>query len=640
MGKKLIMIVEGVIIAALVVGVVMIQGSSQSKIKSLDDEKGKLSQQYETVLSNLQKSQASLNEAINLMKNDSFKSQFPLIPESVVLEKGINSDAIANMLAKSTYTITYSRGKDKARRGNVVILGKEGDKYVGFTTRCAVSLDRPYPVEDSSDGKSSNELIILGDRSRGYDWYKVQRTTIFPEESVAAVKTDPDLSGGTIGYDLNIDAKSSNFQSGLKGELEGKVLFVNRGEVIGIEASGEWTVADDVSLLQGALGHDWKEYKCGSIGTKQKGPEGAPLGALMMAILDDKTGEIKHKETIGEKKQFEIPYTGGLYFYINCWKDAHRHNSDSLAVKIWRNKINSRAQLENIKNSNDEVEIKPVGEDDIALVYFPINQGNFFGNNQIYSLGLEHPTREAFEAVTNSGEIFGIKFIKYCEHCHQEIQQLPEKLRQAFENGRKIGIEEGKILERKELVGAVVRTSIKFIFDIVSIFTIKYIPPQFQEIALAVGQKITASLMEKFWVEEGVREVIEKEFPLLKGTLPDSLSDFFPTDVTSGKADEVIDKYTKLAGIKLGGDNEMVNKFIKDMLGKAEDMKWIPALGAKDNQEGYLLADGVFVNQLLVSLGMAQVSEDKKDNKKSPFLKEMKQSQQKAKTNKMGMWKQ
>jgi hypothetical protein len=597
---------------------------------------GKVSGKLQETKTQLQKSQASLDEAMNLVKSEAFKNQFPLIPESVIIEKGLNKEAISEMIARATLPIVYSistpqglRSGDYgyARSGRVVIVGKENNRYVGFTTLCTVSLERPWKTTIKPEDKC-NEVIIVGDKRTGLEWYKVKKDDnyINPDEPIAAAYAIESLITESERYTLTIHANQGWQLSNIR---------LNKGDEISVTASGQWRTSKD-SDYYGADGY-------GQEGKRDNTPSASrkdfPVGALI-CTSDQKSGEFFY---VGSESTFMSDIAGeSLSFKINVSGGVLKGNDNDLGkleLTICVKKRSAPEKLKDIVSKRKEVIIEPIGENDMALIYFPADDETIFGKQEIFTLGLDSPSDKIRTAVEKGNKILGYKFVQYCEQCHQTIQRFDQIIGDERKKAYQEGYEVGKIEGKKELVSGVIRSGINCLMNLISCGISELVPDQeVSNLITPIVQSIAMDYLESKWPKWS--EKIEKGIPIaeLKGTLPKSLSELLPN--TKLSPDDMMDSISKgiykLAGIE-GFDNPQAEKLMSSLLKGSEKISWLP-IGNDENgkKEGSLLIDGQFVNQLLVSLGMAKVS---KSDKKLPFLKEMKQSEQKAKENKMGIWK-
>jgi hypothetical protein len=628
--KKIIVI--GVL-ALLAFGGVGCSIDQNSKLGKVSEKLHETEKQLDDANVRVQKLETSLNEAMNLVKNEAFKNQFPLIPESVIIEKCLDKEAISEMIARATLPIVYSISTPSqeelqsgyARSGRVVILGKENNRYVGFTTLCTVSLERPWPITIKPEDKC-NEVIIVGDKRTGLEWYKVKKDNnyIRPDMPIAAAYVTESLIDEPKEYTLTLNANQDWQSSNIK---------MNKGDEITVAVSGKWRTSQKLDYC------DPDGYNSKGDYPFSKDTNDFPLGALI-GTSDKRSGEFFY---VGNKHTFGSDIEGeSLSFKINERGGVLKDNDGFVTIRVLVKKRNASEKLNDIVLKGKEVIIAPIGKHDMALVYFPISEETIFGKKEIYTLGLNNPTEEATKLIEKGDKfnVFGTQFVGYCEQCHQAIQQVQLIIDEEKQKAYKEGYEVGKIEGKKELVSGVVRYAVKGVMWCISLGLSELLPDkEMCEIITPIAQSIAMDYLDNKWPAWSKK--IEQGMPELRGTLPKSLSELLPniklapedmmTSVSKG--------IYKLAGIE-GFDNLQVQKFISSLLKDSQQVTWLPTgKNGAGNEEGHLLVNGQYINQLLVSLGMAKVSKSDKESP-FPFMKEMKQTEQKAKDNKIGVWKQ
>jgi len=522
MGKKLIMIIEGVIIAGCFCSFLSFTGCTKAYQVS-QKKQGEI----ETLKANYQK------ERSNLVAQH---YQHNLLPPDYVISEGSNLDLIAEVTAEASMPIFYSIGNAIVKSGVVVILGKEkmedgNDYYVGFTTACAVTLDHPYRYPLSEDAKYS-ELIMIKPPKSVSECYLI----------------------GTGGY-----------------------------------------------------------------GYPYKGTENSALFNILPR-----------------------PY--------RCFDYAEK-KSDDKELKI---------------------KLKKFGRNDIALVYFPA-ESYYFGykktvgpekdkdyylkrgiGEDVPTLGIEHPTDTVSKIINDATLLFNQDFILHCEECDKKIIEIPDEMKQIEskyskivqalmeEHNMKIGEAQrmavdlsnkarGRTLQAEEVGKAVIETAglVNPLVQILASIAVPLLQEGMSErMKQSISKKIKQLEMKSTnipawtkYVKPGLSMWAEEFKPYRPDTTPMTLGEVVPHEIESGQIQNVSSNNLLLKNgsvLELGGisvkqeDKNKSEDLLKGFIANAKQLMVVPYKREGNKLLINLLADGNYLNQLLVMEGLAEPN--KKDN--------------------------
>lgn len=550
------------------------------------------------------------------LKSEKFTGRsIPLISEEMVLTKTFNEEALANLIAQSTFELIYSIGSDYVRKGKVVILGKEGDYYIGFTTACTLLQDSPWKIDIGSEQKY-NEVVIIKNPHGEYEWFQVGKSSIVPEKPVAAVRylSEDEICGEGRKTTLRVDAT--------KGWQSNDDLNVNELDAIVANAYGEWNPGERMCGPEGLTG--WFDPSLGIGGGKTE-----PKGSLIAYRQGTKkAGPIV---VVGKNRRYFALEKGQWKFSI-CDGDS---SDNSGFVTVNAEVIPSPAsQLRKLKQSTNIVEVKRIPDNDICLILFPINSSNSFSGGDIQSLGLEDPINKVIGIVQKSTNLFGFKFFLYCENCKREIDNVPEKLREAYSKG----FEEGKQYLAREVTKHVVAIAVSFVTSGLA------------DIDFGLGKRIAHNIfhtvIDKMW-ESQVKRTIEETIPVTKGLLPEKLGDLLPKEFTEQEYTGFEDGHfvfkdgekISLAGIIPVEDERIkgqIAKFLQPLISKAERLLVVPDKeSSSGSKSGHVTYDGKYLNQLLVASGLAKVDRRKRE---FPFYQELMETEEVARNQQLGIW--
>jgi hypothetical protein len=598
MGKKLIMITEGIIIVALVVGVVMIQGCSQSKVKSLEKELAEVTS--------------------NHYRHD-------LLPANYVLSQGINTDQITQMTARATMPIFYSVGESEVRQGRVVILGKDTladskEYYVGFTTSCAVTLNHPWPEQLDPD-KIYNEIIMINpcDPVITEDYYLKAGTKVNTNKGVALNELLSTESAQELKTQVDALPPDGNEMAGF--------INIPEGSYVKIIAEGQWSIRNS-GIKCGPEGEE-KEDNSWTI-EKDYHP-----GCLLIYGQDEEEKEPSF--ITGYKK-------GGVSFFAHKSKILMRINDTDVSNN--NGHINVTLQygpnlnLNKIKQSQNEIKIKDFGGNDICLIYFPINPSNYFGlkkAEEIPSLGLSDPTETVDKIVRNSTNVLGQEFCLYCKECSNRIEHIQDDIEKmkaemteiAFE-AYKLALEDKKgennKIKRKEGIRLTLSSLPVPYAALITNLVFSMLP---ENPPADIRERVN-SLMTKT-LDETWGKYISPGFahrnPELKPYFT-RLTDVVPHDIDLRQIQQVNQQEVllkdgsifKMAGISINKGQEVkFTELLKGFINNASKLMVVPYKKEGNKILVHLLADDNYLNQLMVMEGVAEP--DKKD-KDFPFKDE------------------
>ena len=278
-------------------------------------------------------------------------------------------------------------------------------------------------------------------------------------------------------------------------------------------------------------------------------------------------------------------------------------------------KTNAQVFWKQILESQNQVRVERIGENDAALVYFyPSNvKGNFFADGKIKHMGLDNPSAAAKAAVGNATRIFGQQFFLYCERCHLLIQKVPEMIEGAYAKGYKTGYAKGLTALPKLILGTIVSLASGGLVDLWS------------EDRAELAQFVKGNLGELL--------VGEMLLPATREVVP-TLRDFIPERTSRHDIDRLVgmarEGKLSLAGIN---DHSLNPTALDDLLRSARDILLMPD-ARQGGRRFHILADGRYINQLLVALGLASPDV----HGLFPFRKEFLDSEDFAKGRKAGMW--
>jgi len=559
--------------------------------------------------------------------------QHDLIPPDYVVSQGLNVDLIKEMTNRATFPIIYSVGQNQVRLGRVVILGKEArngkDYYVGFTTSCAVTLNHPWP-DTIPQEEQYNEVIAIKPPNFEYDYYLKEGSEI-KDKGLALSKVVPPLKEN-LGQ-LRLSADDKNMWCLNKP--------IPKGSFVKVAIEGEWSVSPNMR-------------KCGAEGLSAKDDKTLinyrltsdyPLGCLLGYIPDNKENVKGEYYGPAQLKQgFYMPETSKIYFTIN--DDDRGNNSGKIKIDVTYYAGLSKETMEAM-SEHHRVSIKTFGRNDVALVYFPVSENNFFGSRkpeQIPSLGLTNPTELVSEIIKKSTHLFGFDFFLYCESCDKQIVDIPDKIKklegewakrvtEAYERGKKEGV--------TIFIAGLVRPIMGLISGVISQGLLSMgLPESMANVASPILERLTMTMvLDPAWGEY-IKPTLADLCPESSAYLPDKLSDInelMPRKVSYDEIEKVIadtvflknGSEIKLAGIlPMLGKSGNIEDFLHNILQSASSLMLVPNAVDGKKQSASLIADDKYINQLLVLEGLAKT--DDKD-KNFPFKDKFKKSEQKAK---------
>lgn len=531
-----------------------------------------------------------------------------LLPGSYVVAHGTDADQLQSSIARATMPIYYSVGEGKVRIGQVVILGKEGGHYVGFTTSCAVTDEHPWPEEIPEPERFNQVIAIKPPGSEGLDFFVRPETTIMPDRGSALTR----LMHGSDPAVVTVPARLEKVMR--------TSIALREGDYVELTAEGNWSVYDSGERCSPAGYRDRSNW--------YKRHRNMDLGAL---VVSD-----------GERLR---PYlNGGIGFFahnnynfsfqINDSRPANNSGELRVSIKIRRG-VNADL-LRRRRAGGNAVRVRTFGRNDVALVYFPVREDNFFGSpgeGGVPTLGVTEPTRTVRKMLARSSSAFGQKYFLYCERCDREITRVPERLRAEYKSGRAAGFTIG----RQDGIRVIVSSVLKPVVGFVSAYAAGLLPADAPEsvsraVAAFTARLLLDQVLEPVW-SDYVRPNWARLSPDLRDVLPPRIlvdTDFdelIPREIDFGEILEIEGATLKLkdgrtfelAGVKLNTDKGG-KAFLADALKAATKIMIAPYKKKKGGSIlVHLLADDRYLNQLLIAVGLAKP--DPKD-KAFPFLNE------------------
>ncbi|MEW6027581.1 MAG: hypothetical protein AB1599_09855, partial [Planctomycetota bacterium] len=344
------------------------------------------------------------------------------------------------------------------------------------------------------------------------------------------------------------------------------------------------------------------------------------------------------------KDGFYAPETSELWFTINDTDCSNNSGKIDIEVALYKGLGNET--MEQMKESH-KVSIKTFKRNDIALVYFPVAEGNFFGSRspeQIPSLGLTNPTELVDQIINKSTHLFGFDFFLYCESCDKQIVEIPDKIKklnaewakkvtEAYERGKKAGV--------TIFIAELAKPIMGLISGVIGYTLLEIgLPESMINVASPILERLTMTMvLDPVW-SEIINPTLADLCSESSAYLPQKLSDInelMPRKVSYDEIEKVVMDTVflktgvemKLAGILPAlGKSGNIEDFLGNILQSASSLMFVPNSVDGKKQSGSLVADDKYVNQLLVLEGLAKA--DDKD-KNFPFKEKFKKSEQKAK---------
>ncbi len=534
----------------------------------------------------------------------------PTFPMSHVVANGVDAQQLAQALIRSTLPIFHSIGEQRVRAGRVTLLGKEGDHYVGFTTSCAVTLNHPWP-ERVPQSERVNQIVAIKPPGYNYDYYMTEESVIAEDKGVALSKTLSLAKQKEDPIIATLDAKDPWKVVAQVSEGDYVEVFADEGSD---GAAQSWSVSPNWGKI-GPEGHPTRrdyvltdKYPSGSIliGHVTKG---ANQASIVKGYL---------KGGIG----FFASGAGALALSIN---DSDRtNNSGSMRVDVRINRGIGKSFLRRIREGGDKVRIKTFARNDVALVYFPVNKGNYFGDTKpeaIATLGVSDPSKVVQDLISKATDLFGHKFMLYCERCDEEICRVPEIEEKAYERGFQAGFQQGK----EEGVRVFVSSFVRPLIGLATSFLTGGLPVGggVKKILAKVITRLVGDALEGNAFADYLRPSLHRLAPELKDVLSSveefvSLAELTPRALLPSDIKEVGPGEIRLtdgtslafAGLKFAKEGDLAA--VAQILKQSSKLLFVPHRKKGGKVAGHFFDGDKYINQVAIAAGYAGVDESEK----------------------------
>ena len=537
-----------------------------------------------------------------------------LVPERFVLSHGVDKQQLSESIANASYPLVRSEGNDKLRIGRIVLLGKEGDSYIGFTTSCAATNQHPWPERDQE--QEYNQVLVVRLHNGTNRVFLLPETNLQPERGFAWAKH--------FNTPVNIETPSKletiNLKIPANIERQRLNITVQKGDHIDFtKVSGEWTIGGLYRM-------------CDAAGYKRMGKSNAkysPYNRAALVLTQDIDSQTKPIWVYSKDKLASvlIRENGPLYLGIN---DDTKLSNNKGAIQV-----EMQIRSSNFQGSLQEVaKIQQFGRNDIVLVAFPISNNGL--PDGLPTLGVKSPTETLNNILASSTNIYGEKFFLYCEKCDALNQEVPQKIQEARDEEYYIAFEKGK----KEGVAIFITGIIKPLTGIAGNLVREILPGNMSDhlvnaVSGMVSNLIVSSFVDPIW-QDKIRPSLASLNPHSAAFLPETLkgnsassyffSDFLPRVLASNEVKELIGRTLQLAdgtSFDLAGlgsvDIEKAKSLLSGLLKPDSKITLVPYKQDDGANKGHLLIDGQYFNQMLIEDGFAEFDAS---DKNFPFKQE------------------